>query len=113
MDIVTFIGNTMAILELVFFVLTMVYLIKGIKTKDYKNLKLCAAVYFILNFIRRISEHMEKKSYAVSVIGGADGPTSIFLAGKVGSGFALVTCLLAVLILLLVGGILYIIRKKK
>ena len=30
-----------------------------------------------------------KKAYSVSVIGGADGPTSIFLAGKVGSSTSL------------------------
>ena len=113
MDIVTFIRNTIAILELVFFVLTMISLIKGIRTKDYKNLKLHAAVYFILNFIRRISEFMEKKSYTISIIGGADGPTSIFLAGKVGSGFTLVTFLLGILIVLFITGIVLYIRKKK
>lgn len=30
---------------------------------------------------------MTKKAVAVSVIGGADGPTSVFLAGKIGDGF--------------------------
>jgi len=30
---------------------------------------------------------MENNETFVSVIGGADGPTSIFLAGKMGNGF--------------------------
>lgn len=28
----------------------------------------------------------QKKAFAISIIGGADGPTSIFIAGKVNSG---------------------------
>lgn len=30
---------------------------------------------------------MTKKAAAISIIGGADGPTSVFIAGKVGDGF--------------------------
>ena len=30
-----------------------------------------------------------KKAVSISIIGGADGPTSIFLAGKVGTDFSI------------------------
>lgn len=30
-----------------------------------------------------------KETVAISIIGGADGPTSVFLAGKLGSGFSI------------------------
>lgn len=30
-----------------------------------------------------------KQAYSISIIGGADGPTSIFLAGKLGGDFSL------------------------
>ncbi|NLL78796.1 MAG: sodium ion-translocating decarboxylase subunit beta [Clostridiales bacterium] len=42
-----------------------------------------------------------KKAVAVSIIGGADGPTSVFLAGKIGGnvtaglGIVAVVCLMA------------------
>ena len=39
MDIVTFVLYTMAILELLFFLLTMYHLIKGLQTKNYNELK--------------------------------------------------------------------------
>lgn len=47
---------------------------------------------------------------SVSVIGGADGPTSIFVAGKVGAGSA-VTGFIAGIVLLAIG-IFILIRKK-
>ncbi len=47
---------------------------------------------------------------SVSVIGGADGPTSIFVAGKVGEGSA-VTGFIAGIVLLAIG-IFILIRKK-
>lgn len=55
---------------------------------------------------------MQKEAVAVSVIGGADGPTSIFLAGKVGSGFQLVTYLLGFFVVLLGIGIISYIKNR-
>lgn len=43
---------------------------------------------------------MENNETFVSVIGGADGPTSIFLAGKVGNGFMTGIIIFVVLVLL-------------
>lgn len=40
-----------------------------------------------------------KKAMSVSIIGGADGPTSIFLAGKVGTDFAVVAIIIGIILL--------------
>ena len=109
----TFIGYTMAVLETVFLVLAVFHLVKGLKTKNYQKLKKYGIIYLILNFIRKVSSFMQKRAVAISIIGGADGPTSIFLAGKVGAGFYLGTYLIWFLIILLGVGIVIYIRKKK
>ena len=113
MDIMTFIRYTLAILEMIFFILTMYHLVKGLRIKNYQNLKKYGIIYIILNFIRKVLEYAQKKSVAISIIGGADGPTSIFLAGKLGVGFYLGTYLIWLLVILLGVGIVIYIRKKK
>lgn len=113
MDIMTFIRNTIVILETIFFILTVCYLVKGLKIKNYQKLKKYGIIYLILNFIRKILVYAQKKSVTVSIIGGADGPTSIFLAGKVGTGFFWGTYLVWLLVTLLGVGILIYIRRKK
>ena len=47
---------------------------------------------------------------SVSIIGGADGPTSIFLAGKIGGASAVIGIIVG--IVLLIAGIVMIARKK-
>ena len=111
MNILTFIENTAAILELVFFVLTMYSLVTGLKLKNYDNLKKYGIMYLILNFIRRIYTYAMQKGMAVSIIGGADGPTSIFLAGKVGG--SMIAYLVSLVVILIGVGIVVYIRKKK
>lgn len=113
MSIFNFIKYIEAILELVFFVLTVYHLVKGLRTKNYSNLKKYGIIYLILNFIRRVSEYAQNKLAAVSIIGGADGPTSIFLAGKVGAGFFFGSYLIWLLVILALVGIVIYIRKKK
>jgi len=51
-----------------------------------------------------------KGQLSMSVIGGADGPTTTFIAGKIGSGFAAVGIVAG--IMLLAAGILIIVKKK-
>ena len=111
MNILTFIENTAAILELVFFILTMYSLVTGLKTKNYDNLKKYGIMYLILNFIRRIYTFAMQKGVAVSIIGGADVPTSIFLAGKVGG--SMIAYLVSLVVILIGVGIVIYIRKKK
>ena len=48
-------------------------------------------------------------SYAVSVIGGADGPTSVFIAGKVSEGASAAMVLAGAVILFV---LLYLLVKK-
>lgn len=111
MNILTFIENTAAILELVFFILTMYSLVTGLKTKNYDNLKKYGIMYLILNFVRRIYTFVMQKGIAVSIIGGADGPTSIFLAGKVGG--SMIAYLVSLVVILIGVRIVIYIRKKK
>ena len=111
MNILIFIENTAAILELVFFILTMYSLVTGLKTKNYDNLKKYGIMYLILNFVRRIYTFAMQKGVAVSIIGGADGPTSIFLAGKVGG--SMIAYLVSLVVILIGVGIVIYIRKKK
>lgn len=113
MNILTFIENTAAILELVFFVLTMYSLVTGLKLKNYDNLKKYGIMYLILNFARRIYTFAMKESVAVSIIGGADGPTSIFLAGKVGGTSSMILYLISLVVLLIGVGIVIYLKKKK
>ncbi len=47
---------------------------------------------------------------SVAIIGGADGPTSIFVAGKIG-GFSAMTGMIAGIVLLAVG--IFVIARKK
>lgn len=50
---------------------------------------------------------------AIAIIGGADGPTSIFVAGKVGGGDIFTGILVAVVIILLIIWVIYKCKKKK
>ncbi len=47
---------------------------------------------------------------SVAIIGGADGPTSIFVAGKIG-GFSAMTGMIAGIVLLAAG--IFVIARKK
>ncbi len=51
-----------------------------------------------------------KKSMSLSFIGGADGPTSIFLAGKVGSSSFIITMIVGILLLII--GVFMIVKKR-
>lgn len=113
MNIMVLVRYIEAILEIVFLVLTIFYFIKEFKTKNYKKVKIYGMIYLVLNFIRHICSFTRKEAAAISIIGGADGPTSVFLAGKVGSSFNLVSYLLGFFVVLLGIGILLYIRKKK
>ena len=51
-----------------------------------------------------------KENTAVSIIGGADGPTSIFLAGKL-NGNAAILLMVAGIVVLAAGGFAWLKRK--
>lgn len=48
---------------------------------------------------------------AISIIGGADGPTSVFLAGKIGHGYSLGFIIFGVIVLLITLILLFRSRK--
>ena len=56
-------------------------------------------------------EAKQKEAMAISIIGGADGPTSVFLAGKVGAVPIAMTIIVGVVLVLL--GVVLFLRKKK
>lgn len=58
------------------------------------------------NIVLKINDNI-----SVSIIGGADGPTSIFLAGKVGEDFTLLGIIVG-LILIVSATILFVQRKR-
>lgn len=47
---------------------------------------------------------------SIGIIGGADGPTSIFIAGKVGTGDIVLGLVVAVAVIL---GVIWLVRRKK
>lgn len=62
-------------------------------------------VMFVLGVALKVKGKM-----SLSIIGGADGPTSIFVAGKVGSSSVIIEMIAG--IVLLAAGIFVIVRKK-
>lgn len=53
----------------------------------------------------------QKEAMAISIIGGADGPTSVFIAGKVGTMPIAITIIVGVVLLVL--GVVLFLKKKK
>ena len=51
-----------------------------------------------------------KQRAAISIIGGADGPTSIFIAGQLGSGLGILGMILGIVLLII--GVLLILKKR-
>ena len=48
-----------------------------------------------------------KESMSISVIGGADGPTSIFLAGRIGVNLSILIIIVGVILMVIAGFILF------
>lgn len=56
---------------------------------------------------------MEDNSVSIGVIGGADGPTSIFLAGKLGTGFKIAVTLMIAVPIMIAAFIIWWVMKRK
>jgi oxaloacetate decarboxylase beta subunit len=67
-------------------------------------LAILGVAIIIINLIVKIKGQM-----AVSIVGGADGPTSIFVAGKVGNN---ALAWIVVGVVLFAGGIFMLVTKK-
>lgn len=52
-----------------------------------------------------------KGNASISIIGGADGPTSIFLAGKVGGASSTITIIIGIIFVVI--GVMAFTRRKK
>ncbi len=52
-----------------------------------------------------------KGNHTVSIIGGADGPTSIFVAGKVGADFSVIEIVIGIILVAL--ACVMIFKKKR
>lgn len=74
--------------------------------------KLIGGIITIIGAMLAVWGWITKAKGATSiVIGGADGPTSVFIAGKVGNGLGLSIIFAAVI--LVVAGIVILIKPKK
>lgn len=85
----------------------------NLKIKDWRGIVLIVAslilsISCLVRFIFKLQLNMSM-STSVGVIGGADGPTSIFIAGKIGTpwGLYIVTAIV------LIATIVYFVRKHK
>ena len=72
-----------------------------------------AAVAAICQIAYGIYHWKHKSAMAISIIGGADGPTSVFLAGKVPAGLHLGTAICGAVVLLAVIVAFFIWRRHK
>ncbi len=89
------------------------------KDKIFIGLIVVDAVLLVLNLADSVLGSMIKALFsvytsdeaAISIIGGADGPTSIFLAGKVGPPVD--GLLIALVVALIVTGVYVIVKKRK
>ena len=73
-----------------------------------KKLGLGMIALSIIIFIAGISMKIKQRA-AIGIIGGADGPTSVFIAGKVPEGLGIMGILCGILLL---GAGLYLIFRK-
>ena len=71
----------------------------------YMIVGLISALVLYLGITAKLNEQK-----AIAIIGGADGPTSIFIAGKVGYGSILTAIIVGVII---IAGIIVILKRKK
>lgn len=63
------------------------------------------AIIIIMSIVLKF---MEEKT--VSIVGGADGPTSVFAAGKIGNGSGMIGILVGIGIIVV--GLIIILRKR-
>lgn len=71
-----------------------------------------AALIILTRLIRLALNWKQKAAMTVSIIGGADGPTSVFLAGKIPAGYNIASAAAGVVLLLLIAWLIWKIRKR-
>lgn len=78
-------------------------------SKQMKKLGVGAIIVGIMISMIGIGMKIKERA-AIGIIGGADGPTSIFIAGRLGSGLGILGMILGIVLLII--GVLLIFRKK-
>lgn len=73
------------------------------------TLSVIGIIMAAINLVFKVNEQMSVAK-SVSVIGGADGPTSIFVAGKIGGTPAIIEIIVGIVLLAI--GIFIFARKK-
>lgn len=81
--------------------------------EDKKWILATAAIAGILYVTAVIVHWKQKAAMSVSIIGGADGPTAVFLAGKVPSRWGITAAAAGIVLLLLIVWLILRIRKKQ
>lgn len=77
-----------------------------------KGITLVLGITGCISLLAGIVLKIRKTSFiSMSIIGGADGPTSVWVAGKVGSDFPMVLIGIGVVLLVILAG--YIWKRKK
>ena len=64
-------------------------------------------------FLSRGIRYLVLGAGAISIIGGADGPTSVFVAGSLGNSYGIRSLIVGLLLVLAVVAIYLTTRKKK
>lgn len=77
-----------------------------------KILGIVAGIVGIISVIVGVALKMNNNAIAIAIIGGADGPTSVFVAGKLNSVLVSILLIAIGVVMLIVAIIFYLKRKR-
>ena len=77
-----------------------------------KILGIVAGVVGIISVIVGVALKMNNNAIAITIIGGVDGPTSVFVAGKLNSVLVSILLIAIGVVMLIVAIIFYFLKKK-
>ena len=77
-----------------------------------KILGIVAGIVGIISVIVGVALKMNDNAIAIAIIGGADGPTSVFVAGKLNSVLVSILLIAIGVVMLIVAIIFYLKRKR-
>lgn len=77
-----------------------------------KILGIVAGIVGIISVIVGVALKMNNNAIAITIIGGADGPTSVFVAGKLNSVLVSILLIAIGVVMLIVAIIFYLKRKR-
>ena len=77
-----------------------------------KILGIVAGIVGIISVIVGVALKMNNNAIAIAIIGGVDGPTSVFVAGKLNSVLVSILLIAIGVVMLIVAIIFYLKRKR-